>query len=546
MEAPPIIPIMSPRKKKIQNIAPHEIDPSSISIILRPIGGISPRFYVPFVWFIIVAVLVFFLLIFPGIRRNGTWITVYSDPPDASVLVDGQRLGRTYQPVFVSKGTREIRVRRPGFVDSVLTQRVGGRIFASRIFPRRGELVVRLTADEEKNHWALAIDEFAAWVATGSEEERYAIPPTLTPLGRDLSTSDFSDVGLEEAVRAILPLSRDNRQLAELNRGLYLVHSPQNLVNPIGLARYISRMAQIISDNSYTEGILDIAGVEEENITVPSTENLQNMYEEFAASNNVFPENLSGVELLRIGDIRMPIGDIEIVNLGDYRPRFGAVPVEASVREFRIGVYEVTNEEFAQFVQSVPQWQKANTVNLIKENLVDEGYLEDWPSTGGYPEGREEYPVVNISWYAAKAYTEWLSENLFPDSRFVIRLPREDEWEIAARLNSGVRDMEELSASLKTVRVADDGRVGLRGIVGNVREWCDNPFRYNENRFRPESGEARFTALDSLLKSNERTVRGGSFIDASLGLPYPVAVRGMLKGYQTSPVLGFRIAVVAR
>jgi formylglycine-generating enzyme required for sulfatase activity len=63
--------------------------------------------------------------------------------------------------------------------------------------------------------------------------------------------------------------------------------------------------------------------------------------------------------------------------------------------------YEVTNLEYQKFVLANPQWQK----DRIAVEFHDGDYLERW-NGNDYPSGKENYPVVNVSWYAAMAYAQ--------------------------------------------------------------------------------------------------------------------------------------------
>lgn len=81
--------------------------------------------------------------------------------------------------------------------------------------------------------------------------------------------------------------------------------------------------------------------------------------------------------------------------------------VEIIIKEsFRMGAYEVTFAEYDRYVM-----------------LTDSRFPEDegW--------GRENRPVIDVSWQDARAYTVWISEN----SALDCRLPSDAEWEYAIR-----------------------------------------------------------------------------------------------------------------
>jgi len=85
-------------------------------------------------------------------------------------------------------------------------------------------------------------------------------------------------------------------------------------------------------------------------------------------------------------------------------------PHKVHLDDFWIGRHPVTNREYQIYVKgsgcdAPPGW-KADT----------------------YPAGKENHPVVRVSWYDAVAYCRWLSGETGTD----YRLPTEEEWEKAA------------------------------------------------------------------------------------------------------------------
>jgi formylglycine-generating enzyme required for sulfatase activity len=62
------------------------------------------------------------------------------------------------------------------------------------------------------------------------------------------------------------------------------------------------------------------------------------------------------------------------------------------VAEFYIGKYEVTNAQYAAFVQATGRQVPSHWTN------------------GAIPAGKEDHPVVNVTWNNAVAFTAWFSE----------------------------------------------------------------------------------------------------------------------------------------
>lgn len=527
-----------PSRKTEENQEPIE----NISIKLKTIRGMKPRVYVPAAWIALIILVVFLLLVLPGLRKNGTFLTVDTLPPDAEVIFDGVRLGSSGSPLFAPRGSAELVVHKFGYTDHIETVDMRGRVFASRLFPRKQQIQINLTALESYDALSQGLYEFSAWTSTGPESGRYAIPSSLTTAAREAVSGGASEIDRGVLSESALPSSLDERHLSDLFRAESIIASgggPPSLSSLVSLAGfaagtlsdhpgYASSIAVLIDRERLTgSGLTDLAD-DEATIREMALAEYENYY---AQSPGIRRSTYGPYSFVTFPAQKAPAGDLEAVASG-YDFRTGARPAYVSVPDFTIATREVSNSEFAAFTAEKSEWAVENRDELVLRELADETYLDDWTAAGPAP-GSEDMPVTGISWFAAEAYTRWFTEKYLTDTGRTARMPDEYEWEVAARWNATVENTRDLPEMLVDADKADSGNLGILGMAGNVREWCRNPFLFNAPLFGYPDNESDIYA--------SRTIRGGAFIDSKLA--YPSAVRGGLPPEISSPVTGFRLSL---
>jgi iron(II)-dependent oxidoreductase len=188
------------------------------------------------------------------------------------------------------------------------------------------------------------------------------------------------------------------------------------------------------------------------------------------------------------------------------------------VEHFFLDRCPVTNKQFQQFVaaggyEQTALWDESILPALL--HFVDQtgqpgpAFWQD----GCYGLGRENHPVVGISWFEAVAYTRWVGK----------RLPTDAEW-----VKAGCWPVT-LSASTRVQRkypwgdFMDHGRANLWGSgrgdtvpvdefaagasVGGVCQLIGNVWEWTRADFRPVEREDGYLLTDVPMKS----IRGGAF-----------------------------------
>lgn len=203
----------------------------------------------------------------------------------------------------------------------------------------------------------------------------------------------------------------------------------------------------------------------------------------------------------------------------------GGRPVAVSiVHSFAIGVFEVTQEEWAACVQS----------GICRNDFVLGASLT---------RGLRGSPVVNVSWFDAQAYVAYLrSETNEP-----YRLLSEAEWEYAARAGDELLyfDADAVGPSEANFGHAYGGGVmqgglfepnafGVYDLLGNAWEWVEDCYLPSYAGL-PPSGRPR-----TMPNCSRRVIRGGGWD----GQPRDVrpANRGYDRETNRTSALGFRVA----
>jgi len=211
--------------------------------------------------------------------------------------------------------------------------------------------------------------------------------------------------------------------------------------------------------------------------------------------------------------------------------------------DFMIGQYEITNDEFVTFLnESQASFKTKATWLDVKSE--DTGSHITFDKEYRVESRFENHPVVEISWFGAKAYVRWLAKKTGEK----YRLPSESEWEYVAR--AGTKTKWYSSNRDNRVKLyawysqnSHDGayKVGLKkpnkwgvyDMAGNVYEWCED--KYDRNyKYTPKDGTPNSN------RKNMRVLRGGSWLNGA----YATRPSSRFKAnpFFRDDSIGFRIA----
>ena len=215
-----------------------------------------------------------------------------------------------------------------------------------------------------------------------------------------------------------------------------------------------------------------------------------------------------------------------------------------SLSDFYLGKTEVTNAQFSLFLNENSNEEERQQWIGLRQDLP-RGALISFTGTRFRPHyGYEEHPVLGVSYFGAVAYCRWAG----------LRLPTEEEWEVAARggnpnatypwgdespegranYNQKWRDSEKNPPTTPVGLFPENG-YGLVDMAGNVQEWTSSRYRPYLIEELPEEIRA---SLDG-----KRVVRGGGFngTEEDLRVSFRRNYVERIRSYYTGG-LGFRCA----
>jgi formylglycine-generating enzyme required for sulfatase activity len=250
------------------------------------------------------------------------------------------------------------------------------------------------------------------------------------------------------------------------------------------------------------------------------------------------------------------------VRRGNYRIggwEKGQPAVAMTLKGFWIACVPVTVAQFAPFVEvgytagAERWWTAAGWKWKVSERHMRPWRWDEPPYNGA------NLPVSNISWYEAAAWAAWLTDQLIGllPKDYVVRLPTEAEWEVAASYDAGMQRHiypwgNDEPTPKRTVYDASGFRYpapigtcptgaaacGALDMVGNIWEWMTSSFKDYPQRSVIRVDDFEQSQQD---KASNVPERGGSWLDDAISVR--CSTRNRVQAANLHINDGFRVVV---
>jgi len=368
---------------------------TEIQVKFKPIYGIRPGVYLTALYSFILLLILFFLLLYPGLKNPGAVLIVKTEPVGAAVRIDGVYMGTAGAKIPIKKGTHTVEGVMPGFESQSAVHEIPARYFGSLFFPLRYNVELTLKTPDPIAAFAYYASDYASWTFAGEPTASWQVPMSLSEGAYRTGYAKESNSEMQQVLLAAAGFAVTKAAVRDLIRAKILLDNCGNAPSPAALANSMSGILAFLSKNPGTAKWLSQVLPREQASIIEASK---------------WYKNQSAVSPMP--QPNAPIGSQQLAGVNFIRFSSG----------FMISETPVSRSLFETFLDENPQWREQQTDYFPQE-------------ISSYPWEIDKNVITGVTWYAAQAFCEWMALRLPQTTGMEVRLPTEEEWSIAA-LNS--------------------------------------------------------------------------------------------------------------
>lgn len=474
--------------------------PDVEEVKLPVLFNLRPGVYLLILYTLIFLILLFCVAYLPGILKGGRYVMFPSLLKESGVVVDGTYLGSADNQYFIASGEHEVSYVKAGIVYASYTMRIDHPVFLTWLIHRTQTApapTLDATAEQKKAIIRYDLDQIAKTSAILSYDSVTRYEPVYSNLLADLQALNSDKATTEQAIELALLYITNQTMLSDAQQAL---KQQQNVQTPF-MQDTLRKAELLVSQNATA-----VVGMASQSVPLQKSE----VY-------------------LGAGELRMQgylYGEATFV-MGTEKnlnyPAINEAGVEVSTPAFALAAYEVSQYQWALFLQENPMWEKVNLSSLMQQGLVDASYLSGLALSTIFVTNK---PIYNISYYAAQAFCAWLSEKTGKR----VFLPTESMWTIAALSHENLK----FDASLSPIPSQIKEPVSLLGGVWEMTQTTYIPLS------RITDYAKAYSLHEGFGLAPQPIVKGGSYLNDAKSISLNTV--GVVDPDACGDFIGFRVA----
>ena len=462
--------------------------------------GMRPGIYIATLLLVALILLIFLVCFLPGIIKGGRYVTFTSPLAETGVHVDGTYLGGTPYQFFVPSGEHEITFTKGGIPIQTTTLKIGHPVFLTWLIHRTAKLeadISNLTSKEKTTITRFNLEEVIRISSITEFDAIHPYPPVFQNLVQDALAMKVDTQSLSDNFALAANFITSNTMLSD---ALAAKETMGNTTD--ALIMKTLEVAQQLFVGTTTEEVGFLA----QDLQVKGKQTRLNAGN-FEQSGLTYPASSF------VMGTKVPL----------IFPETNKAGVKVATQSFSIATTPVSQFQWALFIEDNPQWDKSQLEKLQKENLTDEFYLSGILPSVIFATGK---PVHNISYKAAEAFCNWLTEKTGKE----VFIPTEEMWTLAALQAKG-------KAYTRSLTITDEDRTTPQAMLGGVWEFTQSPY-IPLQRVTDYLEVARL--YQTFAHPSDVIVKGGSYLNVPSSIDaYTV---GVVDTTACGDLIGFRIA----
>ncbi|HEQ71693.1 MAG TPA: PEGA domain-containing protein, partial [Spirochaetia bacterium] len=226
-------------------------DFKDVHVTLKPILGIRPGVYLTVLYGLIILALIFVAFFLEGILTNGTYYRFQSEPVQAGVWIDGEKVGVTPCEILVKKGAHTFTLKRPFYPPITIEKEVGSYLFSVPFFPKLDTVNVVMKEPAVTELAEHTYHEFMQWMLVKDFSTEYQYPHLLTQAAMSIYARPTEEtyLALKQLLAESLPHIIQPEPARDYLNALLIVETKGGPFSPGSFMRLLVSLRTALSTN---------------------------------------------------------------------------------------------------------------------------------------------------------------------------------------------------------------------------------------------------------------------------------------------------------